>query len=60
MMPSPSGFGFHGTLQHQTELEAGRCHGSQITLCLKRRLNSSSFAFPFALAAIAIAQSGCR
>ena len=38
----------------------GRCHGSHRIRRRYRRLNSSSFTRPLALAASAIAQSGCR
>ena len=38
----------------------GRCHGTQIILRPYCRLNSSIFFSPLALAASAIAQSGCR
>ena len=38
----------------------GRCHGTQTMRRPHFLLNSSSFCLPLALAASAIAQSGCR
>ncbi len=38
----------------------GRCHGTHATRRPNLSLNSASFTLPLALAASAIAQSGCR
>jgi len=59
-IPSQPGFAAVARLSIIPNSNPGRCHGNQINLCPKRSLNSSIFSAPFAAAASAIPQSGCK
>ncbi len=59
-MPSASGWASIAVRSIIASSNPGRCQGTQISFRPKRWLNSSSFARPLALAASAMAQSGCR
>src|SRR5438874_10986193 len=60
MMPSVPGFSRTAFSISRARSNPGRCQGTQTMLWPKSRLNSSSLFLPLALAASAIAQSGCR
>jgi hypothetical protein len=58
--PSHPGVPSTARLSISASSNPGRCHGTQMIVRPYLRLNSCIFRSPFALAARAIAQSGCR
>ena len=58
--PSQPGFSFTARSISSASSNPGRCQGTQTILRPNCRLNSSILRLPLALAARAIAQSGCR
>ena len=55
-----AGIFFHRPFNHSASSKPGRCQGTQTILRPNSLLNCSSLRLPLALAAKAIAQSGCR